>query len=385
MVEGMAVLDEGLDAAPVEGDGGGRSFPAAVADRTPREWRSLYERQHARADRERTRADAAEARCEDLRWAEVASRSDAGWWKSRFKACRRKLSAAEDETKELRRAARDVSSLRAEAARLEMLLSQAVGPSTGAGPIEALSKEVVRLRTALASSQACGDSAGEARRVRTALEEARQRKDAIGTLRKEVARLNKEVVRRDKAIARLNERLDRKKEETERIRETAKKLSGESLRLHREARILGDAEARSMLLSGEVLRLRHALDVSAAGQEKLKARLVKLRAAGATRSKLPFDEAAHLRTVLRRSRRRKATIESLSRENARLRKGAKTSRNRIETLEVQLERLRATGAVLSRSALRPQERAAGQAGLGTQARPAARRARPWPHPAARAR
>ena len=166
--------------------------------------------------------------------------------------------------------------------------------------------------------------------------------------------------------------------------------------------------------------------MSKAGKEKLKARLAKLRAAGATLSKLPSDEAAQLRAALRRSRRQKttmnvlrkqnarlrrtvrkletrkaalavqpaklrairkaleselaglravrktlskslsvadadlrralrrprrqkATIKSLSRENARLRKGAKTSRNRIETLEVQLERLRATGAVLSRA------------------------------------
>ena len=58
---------------------------------------------------------------------------------------------------------------------------------------------------------------------------------------------------------------------------------------------------------------------------------------------------AELRRVLRRSRRRKATIRSLSRENARLCKGAKTSRNRIETLEADLARLRATGAVLSRA------------------------------------
>ena len=58
---------------------------------------------------------------------------------------------------------------------------------------------------------------------------------------------------------------------------------------------------------------------------------------------------AELRRVLRRSRRRKATIRSLSCENARLRKGAKMSRNRIETLEADLARLRATGAVLSRA------------------------------------
>ena len=58
---------------------------------------------------------------------------------------------------------------------------------------------------------------------------------------------------------------------------------------------------------------------------------------------------AELRRALRRSLRQKATIRSLSRENARLRKRAKASRNRIETLEVQLARLRATGAVLSRA------------------------------------
>ena len=114
-------------------------------------------------------------------------------------------------------------------------------------------------------------------------------------------------------------------------------------------RILRDCEARARSLSDEVYRLRLALEVSNAGNDKLKARLVKLRALGATLSKLPCDEAAQLRAVLRRSRRQKATIKSLSHENARLRKGAKTSRNRIETLEALLARLRATGAVLSKT------------------------------------
>ena len=106
---------------------------------------------------------------------------------------------------------------------------------------------------------------------------------------------------------------------TERIRETAKKLSSESLRLHREVRILGDSEARARSLSDEVFWLRHALEVSRAGKEKLKARLAKLRAAGAMLSKLPFDEAAQLRAALRRSRRQKTTIEALRKGNARLR------------------------------------------------------------------
>ena len=114
-------------------------------------------------------------------------------------------------------------------------------------------------------------------------------------------------------------------------------------------RILGECEARARSLSDEVHWLRHALEVSKAGKEKLKARLVKLRAVGATRSKLPCDEAAQLRAALRRSRRQKTTINALRKENAPLRKAAKGSRRRIEMLEAQLARLRATGAVLSKT------------------------------------
>ena len=148
------------------------------------------------------------------------------------------------------------------------------------------------------------------------MERSPEQKETIRSLRTELRRLDKEVVRRDKEIVRLNERLEREKERTEGIRETAKKLSSESLRLHREVRILGAAEARARSLSDEVFWLRHALEGSKAGQKKLKTRLAKLRATGATLSKLPSDEAAQLRTVLRRSRRHKTTIKSLSRENA---------------------------------------------------------------------
>ena len=355
----MVVLDEdfGADLTLVEGDGGVRSSPAAEPVRPPRDWQMLYEQAHARAERERVRADAAEARAEELRWAEVAARSDAGSWKSRFRSCRRRLSEANEEAKELRRAAKAAPSLRAEAVRLETLLSEAGNGSSETGAIEALGKEVARLREALAK-----------------LEEGEQRSESL--------------------------------------RETGKKLSRESLGLYRERRILRDCEARVRSLSDEAYRLRHALEVSEAGKDKLKARLAKLRTTGATLSKLPFDEADHLRNVLRRSRRqkttigrlhkenarlrkavkaaktgraasearlarlrtarktlsaslsgmdaelrrvlrrsrrRKATIRSLSCENARLRKGAKMSRNRIETLEADLARLRATGAVLSRA------------------------------------
>ena len=419
----MAVLDEdfGTNLTLVEGNGGVRLSPVSVPEHAPRDWRSQCER-------ERARADAAEARAEELRWAEVAARSDGGSWKSRFKACRRRLSEAVEETKEARRTARDVPSLQAEVARLETLLSEA-GIASAFDTAGALRKENARLRKALAASKAREGATGPwpaPPRRRTVLEPSPDQKETVRSLRTELRRLDKEVVRRDKENARLNTRLDQEQQRTERIRGTAGKLSSESLRLHREVRILGDAEARARSLSDEVFWLRHALEVSKAGKEKLKARLAKLRAAGATLSKLPSDEAAQLRAALRRSRcqkttiearrkgnarlrrtvreletrkaalavqpaklrairkaleselaglravrktlskslsvadadlrralrrsrRQKATIKSLSRENARLRKGAKMSRNRIETLEVQLERLRATGAVLSRA------------------------------------
>ena len=350
----MAVLDEdfGTDLTLVEGNGGVRSCPVSVPERTPRDLRSRYERECARADRERARADAAEARAEELRWAEVASRSDAGSWKSRFKACRRRLSEAVEETKEARRAAREVPSLQGEVARLETLLCEAGIESNESTTIEALRQEVARLRKALAVPQAregaIGARPAQSRWRRTALERPPDQKDTIRTLRKEITRLNHEGVRRDKQLLQLNKRLDQEKERTQSIRESARPLSSESLRLHREVRILGECEARARSLCDEVFWLRHALEVSKAGKEKLKARLVKLRAVGATLSKLPCDEAAQLRAALRRSRRQKTTINALRKDNARLRKGAKTSRNRLETLQAQLAKLRATGTVLSK-------------------------------------
>ncbi len=64
---------------------------------------------------------------------------------------------------------------------------------------------------------------------------------------------------------------------------------------------------------------------------------------------LETSEAAELRKALRRSRRQKNTIKSQSKENARLRKAVRKSASRQAGLEVQLAKLRATGAVLSKA------------------------------------
>ena len=234
----MVVLDEDFSTGLtlVEGDGVARSFLSVVAERTPREWRLLYEREHAGAEEERARADAAQARCEELRWAEVASRSDAGSWKSRFKACRRRLSEAVEETKEARRAARDVPSLQAEVARLENLLWEAGIESSKSPTNEALRQEVARLRKAQAAPEAREGAIGprpvQTGRRRTTVERPPGQKDTIRSLRTALGELRKEVVRRGKQIVQLNKRLDQEKERSESLRETGRTLSHESLRLH---------------------------------------------------------------------------------------------------------------------------------------------------------
>ena len=191
----------------------------------------------------------------------------------------------------------------------------------------------------------------ERRRLRATLKRAENQKATIESLRAERGDLRKEVTRLNREVTLLGKRLAREEQASERHKETIRRQYDEDIRLRAALRRLRDQSDRVRSLSEEVFWLRIALDGAKAGKEtlKLKARLVKLRAVGATLSKLPSDEAAHLRVALRRSRRQKTTINVLSKENARLRKRAKASRNRIETLEVQLARLRATGAVLSRA------------------------------------
>ena len=214
--------------------------------------------------------------------------------------------------------------------------------------------------------------------------------------------------------------------------------------LRSQLRLFRDQSDTVVRLSEQVTELRWHLKASEARKATLKERLVKLRATGATLSKLPSDAVAQLRTALRRSRRQKTTIKSLYKDNARLRRAARVSSTRKETLEVELARVRTISKTLSKTrsdeaaqlrkalrrsrrqkttikwlrtakrpaaqdragiaepqggpergvgegscesgrtvkvALRARERAAGQAALGAPARPATRRSRPWPYPA----
>ena len=155
-------------------------------------------------------------------------------------------------------------------------------------------------------------------------------------------RLNREVTRLGKWLA-------REEQASERHKETIRRQYDEDIQLRAALRRLRDQSDRVRSLSEEIFWLRIALDGAKAGKETLKARLVKLRVVGATLSKLPSDEAAHLRAALRRSRRQKTTINVLSKENARLRRAVKGSRTRREASDAQLAKLRATGKSLSKS------------------------------------
>ena len=187
------------------------------------------------------------------------------------------------------------------------------------------------------------------RRLRATLERAENQKATIKSLRAERGELRKEVTRLKREVTRLGKWLAREEQASERHKETIRRQYDEDIQLRAALRRLRDQSDRVRSLTEEVFWLRIALDGAKAGKETLKARLVKLRAVGATLSKLPSDEAAHLRAALRRSRRQKTTINVLSKENARLRRAVKGSRTRREASDAQLAKLRATGKSLSKS------------------------------------
>ncbi len=259
----MAIREKYFSADLKPGEGGDWTWPSveAMSVLEPRDWRLLYERERSRAE------------------------------------------AAVEETKEVRRAAKDALSLKAEVARLEKLLSEArVEPARG-----------------------------------------RSGKSPSG----EAARLRKELGRSERKVARLEDRLARETQASETHKETIRWQGREVIRLHAEWRRLRDQAEVVKSLSGEVYRLRVALGAAGIEKERLKARL--LRASEAARSRSPSREDAELRKALGRSRRQKTAIKSLSKENARLCKAVNASQSRNETLEAQLAKLRASGAVLSKA------------------------------------
>ena len=384
----MASRDEdfGADLTLIEMDDGILSSSGSAPAREARDWRSLYEQAHARAERECSRADTAEARAEELRWAEVDARGRAGSLKWQLDRCRNKLKAAVEETKDVRRTAKNALSLQAEVTRLEKLLSEA-------------SIEPAKRRPTTKADK-------ERRRLRTTLERAENQKATIESLRAERGELRKEVTRLNREVARLGKRLAREEQASERHKETIRRQYDEDIQLRAALRRLRDQSDRVRSLSEEVFWLRIALDGAKAGKEAMKAKIAKLlaekktlsrpiagpqlraalrrswqqkqtiksqsreirrlrrtvrasealkaqaarhRAARETLTKALSDRTAELRVALRRSRRQKNTIRSLSKGVRRLRKIAKASQTRIEKLEAQYARLRASASVLQKA------------------------------------
>lgn len=104
----------------------------------PLDWRGLCERTLARAE-------SAEARAEELKWAEVSARAEAGRYRSLYEAAHRKRLEAVAREREARRVARDAFALRAEVRRLHKLLEDA-GVESGRDSVTGLRREIVRLR-----------------------------------------------------------------------------------------------------------------------------------------------------------------------------------------------------------------------------------------------
>ena len=101
--------------APVRELGSGPPFPEGGGPSAPTsgepDWRSLFERERRRA--------------EEWRRGEIDWRAKARFWRRQFEIGRDKLAAARAEVREVRRAAREALSLRAEVERLKRLLAAA--------------------------------------------------------------------------------------------------------------------------------------------------------------------------------------------------------------------------------------------------------------------
>ena len=110
--------------------------PGAALPPAP-DWPGLYERALERA--------AAEARAEELRWAEVAARAEAGTYRGLFQAARRKRLAAVEDAAEVRRSAKNALALEAEVRRLHKLPADA-GVESGRGGVAGLRRENAGLR-----------------------------------------------------------------------------------------------------------------------------------------------------------------------------------------------------------------------------------------------
>ena len=172
MVVHHGVCDTEVDPTP--------HVPDAPSVPAPQDWRRLYEQTFKRAE-------AAEVHAEELKWAEVAARCDAGAWKSRFEASRRKRLEAVEDANKARRAAKNALFLEAEVARLSRLLEEAGVDTHDRGKEMSLRREVHRLRKAVPGAKR---QTAEMDRLRKALRKGYEDQARVRHLLHEALRLN---------------------------------------------------------------------------------------------------------------------------------------------------------------------------------------------------
>ena len=168
----MAYRDTEVDPIP--------HVPHAPSLPGPPDWRRLYEQTLERAE-------AAEARAEDLKRAEVTARSEAGTYKGLFKAARRKRLDAVEDASRARRAAKNALFLEREVTRLSGLLEEAGVDPHARGREMALRRELHRLRQAVPGAEA---QAAEIDRLRKFLRKSYDDEARMRHLLHEVLRLH---------------------------------------------------------------------------------------------------------------------------------------------------------------------------------------------------
>ena len=366
----MAMRDEDFGPTPTltEADGGLWSPPMATPE--PRDLRSPYERAQARAEAERVRADAAEARVAELLVAERTARSRAGQLNTQLDKNRSKLKAAAEEVKEVRRAAKDALFYRSEVARLEKLLSQAGVESSKRSTITSLRMEVFQLREALQVPKPGQDAIKALRgevatlnrnnaRLRKALERSQGHKDEIAALRRKVDALLRRLKRGTRASApragiQLRKALERARKQKDTIkalrgevatlsRET-RRLNREARRLRREQEQLQDLKARVRWLTfetglqrGELAGYHDQMDIIAGLRRRVGNLEMALRQSAVKQGmEAELDGRPLVSALFGRLRDRDKTIETLRARNA--------------SLEARIAQLLSSRAVLSKAA-----------------------------------
>ena len=219
----MAIRDEDIGASVtlIEGDDGVWSSPMAASASEPRDWQSLYEQAQARAETERARADAGEARVQELlndvrrlrtslRKAEVGKGASGPAPRNTRGAHKALASKAPKAT---------TGQLSRENARLRKALERSQEQKD---ELVALRRKVAALRRSKRPAQA--SRPGASARLRKALERARKQRDTIKALRGEVGSLNRET----RGLKRENRRLRRDQERLQDLKATVRRMTVEA-------------------------------------------------------------------------------------------------------------------------------------------------------------